>query len=85
LREYAYVLDRGGKLYVFYGPGAQIRQKEEARQVVEQIKNDEHGGHVEIVQHDDSKISEFWDFLGGYVEVSHDNLSKPTIQPPFPA
>ncbi|KAG5175370.1 villin [Tribonema minus] len=66
-----FILDAGLTLYLYNGAGASRAEKSKGVETITRIKDDERGGRAQVVFiHEDPTNAEFWDLLGGYVEVT---------------
>lgn len=67
-----FVLDAGLTLYVYNGKEANRAEKAKALELVTRLRDNERGGRAEIilVNEDDPHNAQFWQLLGGEVEVT---------------
>jgi len=67
-----FILDLGLKLFVYYGAQANRREKTKALETLQRINDNERGARAEIViVNEDPMNTEFWQTLGGYIEVTN--------------
>jgi advillin len=66
-----FILDAGLKLYLWYGPKANTREKAKGVEVVSRIRDDERGARAEVIfMEEDPTNQEFWNALGGYADIT---------------
>lgn len=66
-----FILDLGLKLYIWNGPAASRAEKVKGTEMIIRIKDAERGGKAEmIIMDDEPDNAEFWDALGGQIEVT---------------
>ena len=66
-----FILDAGLKIYIFFGPSANMHEKAKAIDVATKIDSDERLGKADIIHLDsDPKNADFWSVFGGYKDPS---------------
>ncbi|XP_072986013.1 villin-1 isoform X1 [Typha latifolia] len=73
-----FVLDTNSKIFLFSGCNSSTQERARALEVVQYIKENQHGGRCEVATIDDGKLvgdsdaGEFWNLFGGYAPISRD-------------
>lgn len=76
-----FILDVGLKLFLWTGSQANMYEKSKALQTMQRIKDSERAGRASMTfLEDDPENAEFWEILGGYMEVTAEGTSDDVVE-----
>ncbi|XP_073114819.1 villin-1 [Elaeis guineensis] len=73
-----FILDTQSKIFLFSGRNSSMQERAKALEVVQYIKENQHGGRCEVATLEDGKLvgdsdsGEFWNLFGGYAPITRD-------------
>ncbi|XP_068638444.1 villin-1 [Aristolochia californica] len=73
-----FILDTQSKIFLFSGCNSSIQERAKALDVVQYIKNNNHGGKCDVATIEggkfvgDSDVGEFWSLFGGYAPITRE-------------
>ncbi|XP_030969070.1 villin-1 isoform X2 [Quercus lobata] len=86
-----FILDTASKIFLFSGCNSSIQERAKALEVVQYIKENNHGGKCEVATIEDGKfvgdsdVGEFWSLFGGFAPIPRDSPSSVQKQSDTPS
>ncbi|KAK4606121.1 hypothetical protein RGQ29_000401 [Quercus rubra] len=86
-----FILDTASKIFLFSGCNSSIQERAKALEVVQYIKENNHGGKCEVATIEDGKfvgdsdVGEFWSLFGGFAPIPRDSPSSVQKQSDAPS